>query len=696
MSTDKQVYPLYYEAKNDKVRKRLGIKGGFYWAEAKKLSIAISRGAVAIDDAGYDEDDFKKPVRVHLPVVNDLPPEGVFDTEFCNRYEKGGEDGITMILIAPSPSAQDKPASTDNTSGEAVTGVSRDRDEQSDSQPENTDKSESPDSDDDCPECEIPVATLSLTHRFLHLYFFGQEFNGKYKHHATPEQRKDVIRIEMDMEDGYIQSLLTAVRSHPELDKLTNHHLGRLAHSVEKAFTHAVSRNISPAEFDKFISAWMKTDYVDQGLLTKEWAKRNCVSEINRTPSGANAGGGILTDRGEGFVHDQASLARDVATGVLARSMDVDIYNLHPAHAKRVEEIVAENKPPFSVFRDKFIAMPGGLDYSRAIVVASVKEAPIGIEAIPARVTEYLNKVLTETDHANPDPEIVEIACGRSSAPIPQRETEEGKQDDEEKPQPSGAMEDEQAAPESVEEIPVKHNEDTQSLENVSSVETKYQKLREELKKARENIPLKNPVDADKLLAASRGEFVEGISDPTDPKWVKGIQTRDTEDQNQSKVEQNEPEAEQNSSDTQQNGPAEQQPEPVAQPELEKSCRVCAQTGGGNCPDCGPVIGDETYAEIFGENDTSAEENSAQADVLESSADTTHELEAVARNAQGNNAPDDKADSEPEILDWKRQLVIAAVYGLCANPACIATAPAIPDIAIMIANRLEHFGGDES
>ncbi|EGK3959298.1 exodeoxyribonuclease VIII [Escherichia coli] len=699
MSADKQVYPLYYEAKNDKVRKRLGIKGGFYWAEAKKLSIAISRGAVAIDDAGYDEDDFKKPVRVHLPVVNDLPPEGVFDTEFCNRYEKGGEDGITMILIAPSPSAQDKPASTDNTSGEAVTGVSRDRDEQSDSQPENTDKSESPDSDDDCPECEIPVATLSLTHRFLHLFFFSKDEDGKYRHHATPEQRNQVIRLEMDTEDSYLQSLLTAVRSHPELDKLTNYHLGRLAQSVGKAFSHSTTRHIGPAEFDKFISTWMKTDYVDQGLLTKEWQKGNCVTGITRTPSGANAGGGNLTDRGEGFTHNQASLARDIATGVLARSMDVDIYNLHPAHAKRVEEIVAENKPPFSVFRDKFIAMPGGLDYSRAIVVASVKEAPIGIEAIPARVTEYLNKVLTETDHANPDPEIVEIACGRSSAPIPQRETEEGKQDDEEKPQPSGAMEDEQAAPESVEEIPVKHNEDTQSLENVSSVETKYQKLREELKKARENIPLKNPVDADKLLAASRGEFVEGISDPTDPKWVKGIQTRDAEDQNQPKVEQIDPEAGQNNPNTQQNEPEEQLPEPVVQQEEEKVCTTCSQTGGGNCPDCGPVMGDETYAEIFGENDTADEEGAAQAEVKnipESSVDTTQEHEAVARNTQGNDASDDKADSEPEILDWKRQLVIAAVYGLCANPACIATAPAIPDIAIMIANRLEHFGGDES
>ncbi len=39
MSTDKQVFPLYYEAKNDKVRKRLGIKGGFYWAEAKNYPL---------------------------------------------------------------------------------------------------------------------------------------------------------------------------------------------------------------------------------------------------------------------------------------------------------------------------------------------------------------------------------------------------------------------------------------------------------------------------------------------------------------------------------------------------------------------------------------------------------------------------------------------------------------------------------
>lgn len=77
-------------SKNDKVRKRLELKVVFTGLQ-QKLSVAISRCITAMDDNDYDEDDFKKPVRVNLPVVDDLPPEGVFDTEFCNRYEKGGK-----------------------------------------------------------------------------------------------------------------------------------------------------------------------------------------------------------------------------------------------------------------------------------------------------------------------------------------------------------------------------------------------------------------------------------------------------------------------------------------------------------------------------------------------------------------------------------------------------------------------------
>ncbi|ECU6824722.1 exodeoxyribonuclease VIII [Salmonella enterica subsp. enterica serovar Cerro] len=571
MSTDKQVYPLYYEAKNDKVRKRLGIKGGFYWAEAKKLSIAISRGAVAIDDAGYDEDDFKKPVRVNLPVVDDLPPEGVFDTEFCNRYEKGGEDGITMVFIAPSSSTQDKPASTDNTNvnGEDMTEIEE--------------------------NMLLPISGQELPIRWL-----AQHGSEKPVTHVSRDELQ-ALHIARAEELPAVTALAVSHKT-SLLDPLEIRDLHKLVRDTDRVFPNP--GNSSLGLMTAFFEAYLDADYTDRGLLTKEWMKGNRVSRITRTASGANAGGGNLTDRGEGFVHDLTSLARDVATGVLARSMDVDIYNLHPAHAKRVEEIIAENKPPFSVFRDKFITMPGGLDYSRAIVVASVKEAPIGIEVIPAHVTEYLNKVLIETDHANPDPEIVDIACGRSSAPMPQRVTEEGKHDGEEKPQPSCAMADKQATAETVEPDATEHHQDTQPLDaqsQVNSVDAKYQKLRAELHEARKTIPPKNPVDADKLLAASRGEFVEGISDPNDPKWVKGIETRDSVNQSQPESEQNNQKAEQNSPNAQKNEPETKQSEPVAQQEPEKVCAACGQSGGGNCPDCGAVMGDTTYQETFNE-----------------------------------------------------------------------------------------------
>ncbi|EOQ1563780.1 RecE family exodeoxyribonuclease, partial [Escherichia coli] len=569
MSTDKEEIALYYEAKNDKVRKRLGIKGGFYWRTAKKLSVAISRGVVAMDDAGFDEEDFKKPVRVNLPIVNDLPPEGVFDTEFCNRYEKGGEDGITMIFIAPSPSVQDKPASTDNTN---VNG-------------------------EDMAEIEdnmlLPISGQELPIRWL-----AQHGSEKPVTHVSREELQ-ALHIARAEELPAVTALAISHNT-KLLDPLEIRDLHKLVRDTDKVFPNPV--NSSLGLMTAFFEAYLDADYTDRGLLTKEWMKGNRVLRISRTPSGANAGGGILTDRGEGFVHDDASVERDVAAGVLARSMDIDIYNPHPAHAKRIEEIVSENKPPFSVFRDKFIAMPGHLDYSRAIVVASVKEAPIGIEATPHRVTEYLNKVLTETDHANPDPEIVDIACGRSSAPMPQRVTKEGKQDDEEKPQPSGAMADEQATTEAVEPDTTEHNQDTQSMDaqpQINSVDAKYQKLRAELHEVRKNIPPQNPVDADKLLAASRGEFVEGISDPNDPKWIKGIQTRDSVYQNQPETEQNDQKAEQNSPNTQQNEPETKQPEPVVQQEPEKICTACGQRSGGNCPDCGAVMGDATYQETF-------------------------------------------------------------------------------------------------
>ncbi|HFS5815681.1 TPA: exodeoxyribonuclease VIII [Escherichia coli] len=530
--------------------------------------------------SGKKLSSYFKAVATNFPVVNDLPAEGEIDFTWSERYQLS-KDSMTWEL-KPGAAPDDVHHQENAPETEEPAG----------GQEENT----RADAHGDCQDCEVSVSTLRFTQRLLHIFTYAAG-DRKYLHHATREQREHITALEMDQENSYVQNLLLAIRGMAEPTTLDNAALLRLTDAIKAVFS--ITKKHQPYEFKNFISAWLDTEHIDRGLLTKEWQKGNRVSRITRTASGANAGGGNITDRGEGFVHDLTSLARDVATGVLARSMDVDIYNLHPAHAKRIEEIIAENKPPFSVFRDKFITMPGGLDYSRAIVVASVKEAPIGIEVIPAHVTEYLNKVLTETDHANPDPEIVDIACGRSSAPMPQRVTEEGKQDDEEKPQPSGTTADEQGEAETMEPDATEHHQDTQPLDaqsQVNSVDAKYQELRAELHEARKNIPSKNPVDADKLLAASRGEFVDGISDPNDPKWVKGIQTRDS-------VYQNQPETEKTSPDV-------KQPEPVVQQEPEIVCNACGQTGGDNCPDCGAVMGDATYQETFGEeNQVEAKEN---------------------------------------------------------------------------------------
>ncbi|EBX4728953.1 hypothetical protein DRY99_24080, partial [Salmonella enterica subsp. enterica serovar Typhimurium] len=105
MSIKQEEYSFYYKVKNESARRRLGFKAGFFWCTAKKQSLALSRGELAMDAAGFDEADFTRPVRVHFPVENDIPPEGAFDTKFCENREPGGEDGKTLTLIPGAASA---------------------------------------------------------------------------------------------------------------------------------------------------------------------------------------------------------------------------------------------------------------------------------------------------------------------------------------------------------------------------------------------------------------------------------------------------------------------------------------------------------------------------------------------------------------------------------------------------------------
>ncbi|ROJ96258.1 exonuclease, partial [Escherichia coli] len=578
MSTDKEEFALYCEAKNDKVRKRLGIKGGFYWTTAKKLSVAISRCITAMDDNDYDEDDFKKPVRVNLPVVDDLPPEGVFDTEFCNRYEKGGKDGITMTFIGPSPSVQDKPASTDNTNinGEDMTEIEE--------------------------SMLLPVSGQELPIRWL-----AQHGSKKPVTHVSRDELQ-ALHIARAEELPAVTALAVSHKT-SLLDPLEIRDLHKLVRDTDKVFPNPGNSSLGP--MTAFFEAYLDADYTDRGLLTKEWMKGNRVSRITRTASGANAGGGNKTDRNPNLVHTLDTLDVEIAAATLP--MDFNIYEIPRSVYRRVKEVVLKKESPFKEWSAALRATPGILDYSRAAIFALIRSAHPEFYHYPGRLQGYINAYLTETDHENPSKETLTVARHTPEKDIleeinlevvTERETEE-------KPQPSDAMAGERTTTETMEPDTTEHSQDAQSLDAQSQVSSANQVkvTADEVNKIMQAANINQP-DADKLLAASRGEFVAGISDPNDPKWVKGIETRDSVNQNQQESERNDQKAEQNSSNALQNEPKTKQPEPEEQQEPEKVCTACGQTGGGNCPDCGVVMGDATYQETFNEeNQVEVQEN---------------------------------------------------------------------------------------
>ncbi|EKT5661739.1 3'-5' exoribonuclease [Escherichia coli] len=606
MSTDKEEFALYCEAKNDKVRKRLGIKGGFYWTTAKKLSVAISRCITAMDDNDYDEDDFKKPVRVNLPVVDDLPPEGVFDTEFCNRYEKGGKDGITMTFIGPSPSVQDKPASTDNTNinGEAMTEIEE--------------------------SMLLPVSGQELPIRWL-----AQHGSEKPVTHVSRDELQ-ALHIARAEELPAVTALAISHKT-SLLDSLEIRDLHKLVRDTDKVFPNPGNSDLGL--ITAFFEAYLDADYTDRGLLTKEWMKGNRVSRITRTASGANAGGGNKTDRNPNLVHTLDTLDVEIAAATLP--MDFNIYEIQGSVYRRAKEVVLNKESPFKEWSAALRATPGILDYSRAAIFALIRSAHPEFYHYPGRLQGYINAYLTETDHENPSKETLTAARHTPEKDILEeinREVVTERETEEEKPQPSDAMAGEQATTETMEPDTTEHGQNAQSLDAQSQVSSANQVkvTADEVNKIMQAANISQP-DADKLLAVSRGEFVEGISDPNDPKWVKGIQTRDSVNQNQHESERNDQKAEQNSPNALQNEPETRQSEPVAQQEVEKVCTACGQTGGGNCPDCGAVMGDATYQETFDEE--------YQVEVQE---DDPEEMEGAEHPHKENTGGNQHHDSDNE------------------------------------------------
>ncbi|EAA5821989.1 exodeoxyribonuclease VIII [Salmonella enterica] len=514
MSIKQEEYSFYYKVKNESARKRLGFKAGFFWCTAKKQSLALSRGELAMDAAGFDEADFARPVRVHFPVENDIPPEGVFDTKFCENREPGGEDGKTLTLIPGAASAV-KSDETERADG-AGTPTGENGIQESHNPPAN-------------PQLTV-VATLPFRHRVLAQYIG----DGEYLYHVDTDQKKEIACLEMDTQNTTVQNLILAAENVEPFKKAIEHDI----HEAVNAY-----KQVSPVDGKvpelcttiKFFKEWFRAEHINRGLLVKEWAERlkNKPAPVKKT--GPHK---VIVDdvnkperprRSEKPTH--RTINYELACGFCE---ELDLNNLRPAmdFAKR---IIAEDREDWKRMSMTVGIIPDIKGYDRQTIIDLVRKAPKAVHnGNPDLRRMWCESFLAVHGVRDPDwyeyvPDNTPTTHEENAARLRQagkclRDIEAGRfQCDEEKQQPTGELADEPATPEAVEQDTTEHHPDPQPLENespVSQTEAGYQKIRAELHEARKNIPPKNPVDVGKQLAAARGEYVEGISDPNDPKWV--------------------------------------------------------------------------------------------------------------------------------------------------------------------------------
>ncbi|EHZ7678354.1 exodeoxyribonuclease, partial [Salmonella enterica] len=420
-----------------KAKKSSGQKDAVLWC-SDDFEAANATLDYLLIKSGAKLKDYFKAVATNFPVVNELPPEGELSLTFCDSYQLA-KDNMTWTQIpgVTLPSSEAAAAARQH----IVDGVDTETGEVLEDHTENFGNESNSPAQATAPAPELTVvATMPLRHRVLAQYI-GE---GEYLYHVDASQKKEILRLEMDTDNSYVQNLLLAAENVEAFKKAIEHDIHKIVNAVKKVFP-VDGKTPELATVIQFLKTWFETEHIDRCLLVKEWAKGNRVSAIQRTESGANAGGGNKTDRNPDYEHTLDTLDVEIAMATLP--MDFNIYELPGSVYRRAKEIVKKKESPFKEWSAALRATPGILDYSRAAIFALIRSAHPEFYHYPGRLQGYINANLTETDHENPTEEALTAA---------------------------------------------RHTPEKDAVE-----------------------------EANRQLAAARGEYVEGISDPNDPKWVK-------------------------------------------------------------------------------------------------------------------------------------------------------------------------------
>ncbi|MDM3380744.1 PD-(D/E)XK nuclease-like domain-containing protein [Citrobacter sp. Cb003] len=299
----------------------------------------------------------------------------------------------------------------------------------------------------------IVVATLPFRQRVL-AQFIG---DGEYLYHVDAVQKNEIVRLEMDTDDAYIQNLLLAAENVEPFKKAQEIDIHRVVNDLKKAFPNN-GKTPELVLVIRFFRKWFDTPHIDRGLLVKEWSTGNRISKVVSPET-----------------KEKKEELPPVPAERYKRAVAQTVYNLN------VESCIARMYPD---------AEPGSVTIEQLKAAKNLIDSRDDVQAKVIKVISHINDILEYdalsifgvtraidwTDCLNIGPVILRDQARKWLA-------ENGIYSNGKKSNGYSEWEEDPRA--------ARHSE-TQSKEEIG-----------------------------KQLAAQRGEFVEGISDPDDPKWVK-------------------------------------------------------------------------------------------------------------------------------------------------------------------------------
>lgn len=211
------------------------------------------------------------------------------------------------------------------------------------------------------------------------------------RHHLTREEYEGISALEMDTDNSYVQNLLLAAENCEEVKGYDTKDLWRYTDAIRKVFSQEKRHEL--ALVLRFTRIWAATDYIDRGILVREWAAGNRISNVQRTDSGTNADGGYVTDRSEGAHHTLDTLDLEIACALLP--MDFHHFEIPSSVLRRAKEIVAKKEEPWKSWSVILRNQPGILAANRAAIFNLIRIAPENIHHTPAAHLEFVNKTMT-------------------------------------------------------------------------------------------------------------------------------------------------------------------------------------------------------------------------------------------------------------------------------------------------------------